>query len=67
LQLDRIVEQVVRYAMRFLDAQGALVALAAEGEGAGQRPLHVTAAEGTLADSPVVPSPPTIPASSPAR
>jgi two-component system NtrC family sensor kinase len=49
LQLDRIVEQVVRYAMRFLDAQGALVALAAEGEGAGQRPLHVTAAEGTLA------------------
>src|SRR6058998_3031445 len=49
LQLDRIVEQVVRYAMRFLDAQGALVALAAEGEGAGERPLHVTAAEGTLA------------------
>src|SRR6185437_789137 len=49
LQLDRIVEQVVRYAMRFLDAQGALVALAAEGEGAGDRPLHVTAAEGTLA------------------
>src|SRR6266571_348583 len=47
LQLDRIVEQVVRYAMRFLDAQGALVALAAEGEGG--RPLHVTAAEGTLA------------------
>src|SRR2546428_2658709 len=49
LQLDRIVEQVVRYAMRFLDAQGALVALAAEGEGAGERPLHVTAAEGALA------------------
>src|SRR4029077_5530574 len=49
LQLDRIVEQVVRYAMRFLDAQGALVALAGEGEGAGARPLHVTAAEGTLA------------------
>src|SRR5881409_1192157 len=45
LHLDRIVEQVVRYAMRFLDAQGALVALAAEGGG----PLHVTAAEGTLA------------------
>src|ERR1700704_3966605 len=46
LQLDRIVEQVVRYAMRFLDAQGALVALTAEGEGAGGggggRPLHVT-------------------------
>ncbi len=49
LQLDRIVEQVVRYAMRFLDAQGALVALAAEGEGGRERPLHVTAAEGTLA------------------
>ncbi len=49
LQLDRIVEQVVRYAMRFLDAQGALVALAAEGEGGGERPLSVTAAEGTLA------------------
>src|SRR5437764_15461750 len=49
LQLERIVEQVVRYAMRFLDAQGALVALAAEGEGGGERPLHVTAAEGTLA------------------
>src|SRR2546425_5069938 len=38
-----------RYAMRFLEAQGALVALAAEGEGAARRPLHVTAAEGTLA------------------
>src|SRR5207249_10866429 len=49
LQLDRIVEQVVRYAMRFLDAQGALVALAAEGEGGDARPLRVTAAEGTLA------------------
>ena len=49
LQLDRIVEQVVRYAMRFLDAQGALVALAAEGGSGGERPLHVTAAEGTLA------------------
>src|SRR5256885_320023 len=35
--------------MRFLDAQGALVALAAEGEGGGDLPLHVTAAEGTLA------------------
>src|SRR3954449_10399023 len=27
LGLDRIVEQVVRYAVRFLDAQGALLAL----------------------------------------
>src|SRR6266536_3838491 len=52
LQLDRIVEQVVRYAMRFLDAQGALIALAPDGEGesaAQPRLLHVTAAEGTLA------------------
>src|SRR5207245_2712375 len=51
LQLDRIVEQVVRYAMRFLEAKGALVALAAEGEGpddAAHRPLTVAAAEGTL-------------------
>ncbi len=52
LQLDHIVEQVVRYAMRFLDAQGALIALAPDGEGesaAQPRLLHVTAAEGTLA------------------
>src|SRR2546423_5064850 len=46
LELDRIVEQVVRYALRFLDAQGALLALL--GEAAGDR-LHVAAAEGTLA------------------
>src|SRR5256885_852829 len=58
LKLERIVEQVVRYAMRFLDAQGALVALAPDGDtaaaGAGEgredRPLlRVTAADGTLA------------------
>src|SRR5207237_1542877 len=57
LQLDRIVEQVVRYAMRFLDAQGALVARALDGEPAGEvgagrenRPLlQGTAADGTLA------------------
>ncbi|OLB15558.1 MAG: hypothetical protein AUI99_02975 [Gemmatimonadetes bacterium 13_1_40CM_3_69_22] len=49
LQLDHIVEQVVRYAMRFLDAKGALVALAADGERtAGRRSLSVAAAEGTL-------------------
>src|SRR5213594_1817999 len=53
LQLDRIVEQVVRYAMRFLEAKGALVALAADGEAEGgedadRRRLRVTAAEGTL-------------------
>ncbi|HVH08364.1 MAG TPA: GAF domain-containing protein, partial [Gemmatimonadales bacterium] len=33
LQLDHIVAQVVRYAMRFLDAQGALVALIPEDSG----------------------------------
>jgi two-component system NtrC family sensor kinase len=46
LELDRIVEQVVRYAVRFLDAQGALLALMGE---APTDPLHVVAAEGTLA------------------
>src|SRR3954464_2717080 len=46
LELDRIVEQGVRYAVRFLDAQGALLALV--GDAAGE-PLHVAAAEGTLA------------------
>src|SRR5256885_2263684 len=48
LQLDRIVEQVVRYAMRFLDARGALLALATEQE-SQTRLLSVAAAEGTLA------------------
>jgi two-component system NtrC family sensor kinase len=46
LELDRIVEQVVRYAVRFLDAQGALLALVGD---APNDPLHVAAAEGTLA------------------
>jgi len=46
LELDRIVEQVVRYAVRFLDAQGDLLALLGE---APTDPLHVAAAEGTLA------------------
>src|SRR3989442_488069 len=45
LELDRIVEQVVRYAVRFLDAQAALLALV--GEAAGD-PLQVAEAEGTL-------------------
>ncbi|HET8699476.1 MAG TPA: histidine kinase dimerization/phospho-acceptor domain-containing protein, partial [Gammaproteobacteria bacterium] len=45
LELDRIVEQVVRYAVRFLDAQGALLALAGDTR---VDPLHVVAAEGTL-------------------
>src|SRR6266513_4000792 len=45
LELDRIVEQVVRYAVRFLDAQGALLALLGD---APNDPLRVAAAEGTL-------------------
>jgi len=45
LELDRIVEQVVRYAVRFLDAQGALLALVGE---SASDPLHIVAAEGTL-------------------
>jgi two-component system NtrC family sensor kinase len=45
LELDRIVEQVVRYAVRFLDAQGALLALVGDVQ---TDPLHVAAAEGTL-------------------
>src|SRR5437588_3359114 len=61
LQLDRIVEQVVRYAMRFLDAQGALVALAPEGEegragggrdGGERGLLRATAGDGTVAALP---------------
>jgi PAS domain S-box-containing protein len=50
LQLERLVEQVVRYAMRFVEAKGALVALAPDGEGAERQPLHVVAAEGALAE-----------------
>jgi two-component system NtrC family sensor kinase len=45
LELDRIVEQVARYATRFLDAQGALLALVGD---AADDPLRVVAAEGTL-------------------
>jgi PAS domain S-box-containing protein len=48
LELDRIAEQVARYAMRFLDARGALVALAADGP-EDERTLRVAGAEGTLA------------------
>src|SRR2546425_659426 len=47
LELERIVEQVVRYAMRFLDARGALVALASDGHG-DARSLLIAGAEGTL-------------------
>jgi two-component system NtrC family sensor kinase len=46
LELDRIVEQVVRYAVRFLDAQGALLALVGD---ATSDPIQIAAAEGTLA------------------
>jgi two-component system NtrC family sensor kinase len=45
LELDRIVEQVVRYALRFLDAQGALLALVGD---APDEVIQVAAAEGTL-------------------
>lgn len=45
LQLDHIVDQVARYARRFLQADGALVAMLEEG---GQS-LRVISAEGTLA------------------
>jgi len=47
IKLERIVEQVVRYAMRFIDARGALVALAGENPG---DPLTIAAAEGSLAE-----------------
>ncbi|MGH7539140.1 MAG: histidine kinase dimerization/phospho-acceptor domain-containing protein, partial [Gemmatimonadales bacterium] len=46
IKLERIVEQVVRYAMRFIDARGALVALAGEN---ADDPLTIAAAEGSLA------------------
>jgi len=36
LHVDRIAEQVARYAMRFLNAQGALVALATDGGSGGR-------------------------------
>ncbi len=45
IQLDRIVDQVARYGARFLQADGALVALAEEDGGT----LRVVAAAGTLA------------------
>src|SRR5436309_11900893 len=40
LQLERIVEQVVRYTRRFPGARGALRALALDGGGGGVRPQH---------------------------
>ena len=47
IKLERIVEQVVRYAMRFIDARGALVALAGEN---ADDPLTIAAAEGSLTE-----------------
>ncbi len=46
IQLERIAEQVARYAGRFLQAEGALVALVEDPDG---RRLRVAAASGTLA------------------
>jgi len=45
LQVDRIVDQIVRYAMRVLKARGALIALTGE---TPADPLRVAGAEGTL-------------------
>ena len=47
LESERIVDQVVRYAIRFGDTSGALVALAGDAPGV---PWRIAAAEGTLAD-----------------
>jgi two-component system NtrC family sensor kinase len=44
LEVERIAEQVARYLVRFLDAQGALVVLASQAEGT----VQVAAAEGSL-------------------
>ncbi len=44
LEFERIAEQIARYLVRFLDAQGAMVMLADEGGGG----LRVAAAEGSL-------------------
>src|SRR2546427_12077077 len=51
LQLQRIVEQVVRYTLRFLAARGALLALALDAAGGepGASMLQVAAAAGGLA------------------
>jgi two-component system NtrC family sensor kinase len=46
IQLERVAEQVARYAARFLRAEGALLALVEDPEG---RRLRVAAASGTLA------------------
>ena len=51
LELERIADQVVRFALRFLEARGALLALAGSTTMAGDvSPLRVAAAMGTLAD-----------------
>ncbi len=46
IQLDRIAEQVARYAARFLQAEGAMLVLVEDPDG---RRLRVAAASGTLA------------------
>ncbi|HET7601201.1 MAG TPA: ATP-binding protein [Gemmatimonadales bacterium] len=46
IQLERIVEQVARYAARFLQADGALIAMTERGEGGR---LRIVAATGALA------------------
>src|SRR5712691_11591298 len=54
LELERIADQVVRFALRFLEARGALLALAgttgATAAVGDVSPLRVAAAMGTLAD-----------------
>jgi two-component system, NtrC family, sensor kinase len=47
LELDRIVDQIVRYAMRFFEAQGALVALLNDQPADGET-LVIAGAEGSL-------------------
>jgi len=49
LELDRIVDQVVRYAMRFFEAKGALVALLSDLTGDGET-LVVAGAGGSLSE-----------------
>jgi two-component system NtrC family sensor kinase len=47
LEVERIAEQVARYLVRFLDAQGAMVVLAGDAEGT----VYIAAAEGSLSAS----------------
>ena len=47
LEVERVAEQVARYLVRFLDAQGAMVVLTGQADGT----VHVAAAEGSLSAS----------------